>query len=223
MVKLTAGDQAMLDGVHGPAPHLAMTLLVRMAEVYGAAELIDISHAHIDSTLYLGDATLEFAERLAGMGARVAVPTSLNVGGVDACGWREWAVPPEWAAKAARQMLAYERMGAAPTWTCAPYQTPMRPSFGQQIAWGESNAIAFANSVIGARTERYPDLLDICCAITGRAPACGLHRDGDAWAWGTAPLGDGQRDRPSAACDDAAHAAPLGSPRSFLGHGDLTA
>ena len=72
-------------------------------------------------------------------------------------------------------MLAYERMGAVPTWTCAPYQTHMRPAFGQQIAWGESNAIAFANSVIGARTERYPDLLDICCAITGRVPAVGLH------------------------------------------------
>jgi predicted aconitase len=72
-------------------------------------------------------------------------------------------------------MLAYERMGAVPTWTCAPYQTTMRPVFGQQIAWGESNAIAFANSVIGARTERYPDLLDICCAITGRVPAVGLH------------------------------------------------
>jgi predicted aconitase len=72
-------------------------------------------------------------------------------------------------------MLAYEKMGAVPTWTCAPYQTKMRPSFGQQIAWGESNAIAFANSVIGARTERYPDLLDICCAITGRVPAIGLH------------------------------------------------
>jgi hypothetical protein len=109
------------------------------------------------------------------LGARVAVPTTLNVGGVDECGWKEWAVSPEWAAKAARQMLAYERMGAVPTWTCAPYQTRMRPSFGQQIAWGESNAIAFANSVIGARTERYPDLLDICCAITGRAPAAGLH------------------------------------------------
>jgi len=66
-------------------------------------------------------------------------------------------------------------MGATPTWTCAPYQTHARPSFGQQIAWGESNAIAFANSVIGARTERYPDLLDICCAITGRVPAVGLH------------------------------------------------
>jgi hypothetical protein len=72
-------------------------------------------------------------------------------------------------------MLAYEEMGAVPTWTCAPYQTQMRPVFGQQIAWGESNAIAFANSVIGARTERYPDLLDICCAITGRVPAVGLH------------------------------------------------
>jgi cis-L-3-hydroxyproline dehydratase len=172
---LSIRDRSMLDGAHGPAAALAMSILVRMAEVYGASELMDISQAHIDSTIYLGDATLEFAERLARLGARVAVPTSLNVSGVDECGWKDWAVSPEWAAKAARQMLAYEKMGAVPTWTCAPYQTQMRPSFGQQIAWGESNAIAFANSVIGARTERYPDLLDICCAITGRVPAVGLH------------------------------------------------
>jgi predicted aconitase len=175
VLNLSDRDRAMLDGVHGPAPQLAMSILVRMADVYGASALMDISQAHIDSTIYLGDATLEFAERLASLGARVAVPTSLNVSGVDECGWKDWAVAPEWAAKAARQMLAYERMGAGPTWTCAPYQTHMRPSFGQQIAWGESNAIAFANSVIGARTERYPDLLDICCAITGRVPAVGLH------------------------------------------------
>ncbi len=165
----------MADGDGGPAQAFAMSILVRMADVYGATELMDISQAHIDSTIYLGDATLEFAERLASLGARVAVPTSLNVSGVDECGWKDWAVKPEWAAKAARQMLAYERMGAVPTWTCAPYQTHMRPVFGQQIAWGESNAISFANSVIGARTERYPDLLDICCAITGRVPAFGLH------------------------------------------------
>ena len=165
----------MVNGEGGPAQALAMSILVRMADVYGATELMDISQAHIDSTIYLGDATLEFAERLASLGARVAVPTSLNVSGVDECGWKDWAVKPEWAAKAARQMLAYERMGAVPTWTCAPYQTHMRPVFGQQIAWGESNAISFANSVIGARTERYPDLLDICCAITGRVPAIGLH------------------------------------------------
>ena len=175
MLELSDDDRAMLEGERGAAAQLAMSILVRMAPVCGASSLMDITQAHIDSTLYLGDATLEFAERLAALGARVAVPTSLNVSGVDECGWKDWAVPPEWAAKAARQMLAYERMGAVPTWTCAPYQTQLRPSFGQQIAWGESNAIAFANSVIGARTERYPDLLDICCAITGRAPAAGLH------------------------------------------------
>ena len=175
MLQLSDDDRAMLNGDRGPAPRLAMSILVRMADVYGAAELMDISQAHIDSTIYLGDATLDFAERLAALGARVAVPTSLNVSGVDECGWKDWAVPPDWAAKAARQMLAYEKMGAVPMWTCAPYQTHMRPAFGQQIAWGESNAIAFANSVIGARTERYPDLLDVCCAITGRVPAVGLH------------------------------------------------
>ncbi|HXV43795.1 MAG TPA: aconitase X catalytic domain-containing protein, partial [Anaerolineae bacterium] len=89
--------------------------------------------------------------------------------------WQEWAVPPDWAANARRQMIAYQQMGCRPTWTCAPYQVELIPKFGQQIAWGESNAIVFANSVIGARTERYPDLLDICAAITGRVPAVGLH------------------------------------------------
>src|SRR2546427_5825943 len=175
---LSDSDRAMLNGDRGPAAQLAMSIVVRMADVYGAGELMDISPAQIDSAMYLGDATLEFAERLASLGARVAVPTSLNVSGVDECGWKDWAVSPEWAAKAARQMLAYEKMGAVPTWTCAPYQTQMRPSFGQQIAWGESNAIAFANSVIGARTERYPDLLDICCAITARGPAVGRQLPG---------------------------------------------
>src|SRR5437868_9514308 len=175
ILSLSDRDRAMLAGEHGAAPQFAMSILVRMADVYEARELMDISQAHIDSTIYLGDATLEFAERLTSLHARVAVPTSLNVSGVDECGWKDSAVSPDWAAKAARPMLAYERMGAVPTWTCAPYQTHMRPIFGQQIAWGESNAIAFANSVIGARTERYPDLLDICCAITGRVPAVGLH------------------------------------------------
>jgi len=162
-------------GAKGPAAKLAMSILARMAEVYGATELMDISAAHIDSTIYIGEAGLEFAERLAGLGAKVAVPTTLNVSGLDEHGWQEWAVPADWAAKAYRQMVAYQSMGCVPTWTCAPYQTDLRPVFGQQIAWGESNAIAFANSVLGARTERYPDLLDICCAITGRVPAVGLH------------------------------------------------
>jgi hypothetical protein len=152
-----------------------MRIIVRMAGVYGAGRLLDITAAHIDSTIFLGDATLEYAERLAGLGATVCVPATSNVSGVDEHGWREWPVPPDWAEKARRQMDAYRRMGVTASFTCAPYQTEQRPALGQQVAWGESNAIAFANSVLGARTERYPDLLDICAAITGRVPAVGLH------------------------------------------------
>jgi predicted aconitase len=175
-LRLTDKDQAMLSGKHGPATQMAMRILVRMAEVYEADELLDIVGAHIDSSIYVGDAGLEYAERLASLGAKVSVPTTLNVTGVDEHHWQEWPVPREWAEKAQRQADAYKSMGAIPTWTCAPYQTEHKPKFGEQIAWGESNPIVFANSVIGARTERYPDLLDVCCAITGRAPAVGLHR-----------------------------------------------
>ena len=175
MLTLSIKDHEMLRGDHGPATRLAMSIVARMAEVAGASTLLDITGAHIDSTVYIGDAGLEFAERLASLGAKVSVPTTLNVSGLDEYHWREWAVPNDWARQAYRQMVAYQSMGTIPTWTCAPYQTEIRPMFGQQIAWGESNAIAFANSVLGARTERYPDLFDICWAITGRAPAIGLH------------------------------------------------
>lgn len=174
-LRLTSGDRQKLNGEQGPAVEMAMSIIVQMADVLGAGRLMDITAAHIDSTLYMGDATLEYAERLAELGARVVVPTTLNVSGVDQHHWQEWPVPADWARKAERQMKAYQRMGTLPTWTCAPYQSEHRPRFGQQIAWGESNAIVFANSVIGARTERYPDLLDICAAITGRVPAVGLH------------------------------------------------
>ena len=175
-LQLTNKDREMLRGDHGAAAKMAMSILVRMAGVSHAGELIDITGAHIDSTVYIGDAGLEFAERLASLGAKVSVPTTLNVSGLDEHHWQEWAVPTDWAKQAYRQMVAYQSMGTIPTWTCAPYQTEARPSFGQQIAWGESNAVVFANSVLGARTERYPDLFDICCAITGRAPNIGLHR-----------------------------------------------
>src|SRR5262249_67143 len=90
-LKLSDPERAMLSGEHGPAAQPALSIVVPMAEVYGTDRLMDISHAHVDSAIYLGDATLEFAERLAALGARVAVPTSLNVSGVDQCGWRNWA------------------------------------------------------------------------------------------------------------------------------------
>ena len=174
-LRLTDADQAMLDGKQGLADQMAMRIISRMAGIVGAEQLMDITGAHIDSSLYMGEATLEFAEKLSDLGAQVKVPTTLNVSGVDEAAWQEWEVPASWAEKARLQMAAYEQMGCAPTWTCAPYQLEQRPQFGEQVAWGESNAIVFANSVLGARTERYPDLLDICAAITGRVPEVGLH------------------------------------------------
>ena len=99
-LSLNDKDQAMLRGDHGPATKMAMSILVRMAEVADAKELLDIVGAHIDSTVYIGDAGLEFAERLAGLGAKVCVPTTLNVSGLDEHHWQEWAVPNDWARQA---------------------------------------------------------------------------------------------------------------------------
>jgi len=97
------------------------------------------------------------------------------MGPLDLQNWRKFGVDEVFARKAIRQAEAYIKMGCVPTWSCAPYQGYLAPRFGQQIAWGESNAICYANSVLGARTNRYGDFMDICAAITGRVPKCGLH------------------------------------------------
>src|SRR4051795_5582552 len=167
----------MLDGGEGPAVQLAMRILARMAPLYGATSLLPVTRAHIDGVILTGAAGLAFAERLADLGGHVAVPTSLNVMSMDRQRWRELNLDAHHAERAHRLGQAYLKMGARPTFTCAPYQTEHAPVFGEQIAWSESNAVAFANSVIGARTNRYGDYLDICCALTGRAPAAGFHLD----------------------------------------------
>ncbi len=165
----------MLAGQAGEAARMAMRILVTMARVTDATHLLDISSAHIDGCLYHGQSGLEFAERLLEGGARVSVPTTLNVGAIDLLHPEYFQGSEDQAQRARRLMQLYEAMGCRAVWTCAPYQNAQRPSFGAQIAWAESNAIVFANSVLGARTNRYGDFLDICAAITGRAPAAGLH------------------------------------------------
>lgn len=173
---LSARDQAMLAGEIGAATQMAMRILVTMAGVYGAERLLDIESAHIDGCLYHGYSGLEFAERLVAGGAQVVVPTTLNVGAMDLIQPEVFRGTEQFGSLATRLMQAYEAMGCRPTFTCAPYQALHRPPLGAQIAWAESNAIVFANSVLGARTNRYGDFIDICCAITGRAPDVGLHR-----------------------------------------------
>jgi predicted aconitase len=166
----------MLAGEAGPGTAFAMRLVVRAAEVLGASRLIPITRAHVDACLYHGQATLDFAARLAEGGTQVAVPTSLNVGLVDLIHPELWHGAPEAAERGRRLMEAYRALGCRPTFTCAPYQVPdARPSLGEQVAWAESNAIVFCNSVIGARTNRYGDFIDVACAVAGRVPYAGLH------------------------------------------------
>ena len=174
---LTDHERALLDGAGGPAAALAMRVVVAAAELLGAPRLVAIESAHVDGCLYHGDGGVEFAERLVAGGGRVAVPTTLNVGALDLLHPGRVRGGEHHARMARRQMDAYRALGCTPTWTCAPYQAGHRPAFGAQVAWGESNAIAFCNSVLGARTERYGDFLDACCALTGRAPYHGLHSD----------------------------------------------
>lgn len=176
-VDLSPEDRALLEGEAGEGAALAMRVVVRLARAMRAPRLIDVSAAHIDSCLYLGRATLDFAGRLLDGGARVRVPTTLNVGSLDLLHpdlFRGDAVTRD---SAKELMDLYVALGCSPTWTCAPYQLSVRPGLGDQIAWAESNAIAFANSVLGARTNRYGDFIDIAAAITGRVPYAGFHTD----------------------------------------------
>jgi predicted aconitase len=156
---------------------MAMEIVAGAARMLGADALIPVVSSHIDGCLYHGDSGVLFCERLAEAGARVAVPSTTNVGALNLLKPEQVRVPPDQRKMAFRLMEAHSRMGCRPSWTCAPYQAGARPALGEQIAWGESNAVAFANTVLGARTNRYGDFLDIACAIAGRAPLYGFHTD----------------------------------------------
>ena len=206
-MELTADERAMRDGRDGEAAATAMRILVETAEVMGASRLLAISRAHIDGCLYHGEAGLAFAELLRSQGGRVAVPTTLNVASLDLVHPGRVHLDAATSAAGRRLMDAYVAMGCRPTWTCAPYQLPDPPVMGEQIAWAESNAIVFANSVLGARTERYGDFIDVCCALTGRAPAIGLHTDEGRRARAVVRIG---ADVPPRLLDESAGLAALG-------------
>lgn len=180
-IELTPDQTAMLNGQEGGGVAMAMRIIIATSRSLGATRLIEIESGHVDACLYHGQASLDFAHKLAAQGARVRVPTTLNVGSVDllhpATVLRRSAEEVKVYEGGRALMDGYVALGCTPTWTCAPYQLPDRPAFGSHIAWAESNAVVFANSVIGARTERYGDFIDICSAVTGLAPYAGLHTD----------------------------------------------
>ncbi|KRE41344.1 aconitase X [Knoellia sp. Soil729] len=179
---LTDEEQDLLTGGAGQGVAMAMRVVTALARVRGADRLVEVSGAHVDSCLYHGRAGLDFARRLLDLGAAVRVPTTLNVGSLDLLHpgtVHEDASHPGVLTGGRELMDVYAALGARATWTCAPYQVGARPGLGEHVAWAESNAIVFANSVLGARTDRYGDFLDISAAVTGRAPLAGLHLDAE--------------------------------------------
>ena len=165
----------MLGGEFGAGVALAMRIVARTAGAMSAPALLDVSRAHIDGCLYHGQASLDFVDRFVADGAKVAIPTTLNVGSLDLIHPELFHGDRDVEHAARRLMAAHLELGCESSFTCAPYQLKHRPALGEQIAWAESNAIVFANSVLGARTNRYGDFLDLAAALTGRAPQAGLH------------------------------------------------
>lgn len=156
---------------------LAMQILVDFCKLTGVSELLDVSQAHIDATIHIGSAYLQVVQKFMALGARFVIPTTLNSLSLDYRRWKELGMAEDKALPAKALADAYMEMGATMSFTCAPYLLDSAPTQGQQIGWSESNAVVFANSVLGARTQKYPDLLDVCIALTGRAPASGCHLD----------------------------------------------
>ena len=174
---LTENDRNMLGGVDGEAAKLAMEVICTMAAGQGASRLTDVTRAHIDGCIYASPANLTFARAMADMGARVRVPTTMNAISVDHAHWRDQGVPPSFGGPAQRLADAYVEMGARPSFTCAPYLLEDAPGMGEMIGWSESNAVIYANSVLGARTVKHPDFMDLFIAVTGRAPLSGVYLD----------------------------------------------
>ena len=175
---LTPDDRAMLEGERGEAVRQAMAIICAMAANQGASRLTTITRGHIDGCIYASPANLTFAEKMADLGGKVCVPTTMNAISVDHAHWRAQGVPPSFGGPAQRLADAYVRMGCQATFTCAPYLLDDPPEEGEAIAWSESNAVVYANSVLGARTAKHPDFLDLCIALTGRAPLSGVYLDG---------------------------------------------
>ncbi|OHF04215.1 hypothetical protein CORC01_00554, partial [Colletotrichum orchidophilum] len=174
-VELNSTDKSMLSGEEGEASRIAMEIVVKYATVQGAQRLIDVSQVHVDACAYVGESSLLVPERLLSLGGQFVVPSTCNSLNVDRQRWKELGASPEISEIANKIGDTYLKLGAKMSFTCAPYLLESKPKAGEQIGWSESNAVVFANSVLGAHTQKYPDYMDVFIALTGRAPYAGCH------------------------------------------------
>jgi len=177
-MELSAAERRMLAGEEGHAARRSMEILVALGEIYGARRLLEVGSVQIAGVSYdnLGEAGLEFLEEMATDG-RARVLATLNPAGIDVESYLELGIDEGFAAQQRRVLAAFGRMGVIPSCTCTPYLVGNLPRFGQRLAWSESSAVCFANSVLGARTNREGGPSALAAALTGRTPEYGLHLD----------------------------------------------
>jgi hypothetical protein len=175
---LTKEEEKMMNGKMGKASQKAMEILVALGDIYGAEKLIEISSVQIAGVSYhnLGDAGIEFLNEFAEDG-HVRVLTTLNPAGMDMENWRQLGISEDFAEKQKVVIDAFSKLGVITSCTCTPYLIGNLPRFREHVAWSESSAVTFVNSVIGARTNREGGPSALAAAIVGKTPAYGLHLD----------------------------------------------
>ncbi len=176
-MKLTAEEQELLEGKHGPATRKSMEILTALGKIYGAENMVEVTSVQIAGVSYdnLGEAGLEFLAEMASGGGRARVLTTLNPAGMDIENWQALGIDPDFAASQQQVIEAFARMNVITTCTCTPYLAGNIPHYGEHIAWAESSAVCYANSVLGARSNREGGPSALAAALTGRTPAYGLH------------------------------------------------
>jgi predicted aconitase len=176
-LSLTPEEQALLSGEAGAGVRKAMEIIVALGQIYGAQRLVPVASVQVAGVSYrnLGEAGLEFLREWVGQSAQTRVPTTLNPAGMDLQAWRELGFSETFARQQLAVIEAFRRLGVRTTCTCTPYLVGNVPGLGQHVAWAESSAVSYANSVLGARTNREGGPSALAAAITGRTAAYGLH------------------------------------------------
>ncbi len=178
-MELTSIQQKMLDGESGEAVQQSMEILTALGKIYGAKGMVPVSSAQIAGVSYktIGEAGLEYLSDLVKKGAKVRIPTFLNPAGMDRAQWQKMGVPADFAKRQILVLDAFASMGITMSCTCTPYYIGIRPKVGEHVAWAESSAVSFCNSVLGARTNREGGPSALAAAICGFTPNYGYHLD----------------------------------------------
>jgi len=175
---LDAAEEKMLRGELGEAKQFAMEIVSKVGDAVGADRLVPIKSAHVLAHYSsLHDAGVEVLERFANSGGRFAVPTSVDPASIDLQNWRSFGVPEDYARQQFRLCDAYAKMGGMRCWTCVQYQVCNFPKERDVVAWAESSAVVFANSVLGSRSNKITAGIDLACAILGLTPRFGMLLD----------------------------------------------